>query len=89
MMSVSWTDKLKKRWLTIQQIVQPPPPQVIKHIKTTTYVVGNPGPCLELAKTCGGVKSVNGFPYLKIRFSNGHTNIYSDDQTWIDLFPWL
>ena len=34
-------------------------PQLIKHKKTTTYDVGNPGPGLEKAQICSEDKAVN------------------------------
>ena len=37
-------------------------PQLLNIEKTTTYDVGNPGPCLGQAQQCGGVKPVNGIP---------------------------
>ena len=35
-------------------------PQIIKHKKIMAYGIGNPGPDLEQAQKCGGVKLVNG-----------------------------
>jgi hypothetical protein len=37
-------------------------PQLLNIKKTTTYDVGNPGPCLGQTQKCGGVKPVNGLP---------------------------
>jgi hypothetical protein len=34
-------------------------PQIIEYKNTMTYDVGNPGPGLEQAQKCVGVKSVN------------------------------
>jgi len=36
------------------------PPQIIKHKKTTSFSVGNPGPGLVQEQKCGRVKPVNG-----------------------------
>jgi hypothetical protein len=38
--------------------------EVAEHKKTTTYDVGNPGPNLEQKQTFGGIKPVNGIPFL-------------------------
>ena len=59
----------KQWWSTIHQYQQnEQSPQILtevaEHKKTMTYDVGNPSPNLEQEQTFGGIKPVNGIPFL-------------------------
>ena len=43
-----------------RKFTEQPPKTIMLKKRTTTYGVGNPGPGLRRAKTCGRVKPMNG-----------------------------